>query len=192
MRIAAGAEVIPVQHVLAEFRLPAGSRGSEACVPEVLRRGVRVGVEGCPAVSHITGPPADRDLLRIHRVAHDEVLRRRIGWQTGEEAHRQIERTPPGVDGSRASTIRRTELSKHECGTGRGGEVGSDLAGIVGFVFVVLVEWHAPRYLLGRWVDLDGSSETTDRCEHLTRDLAYRSIRGQRYALHPPIAVLGD
>jgi hypothetical protein len=44
------------------------------------------------------GPPAHRDLLGVHRVAHDEVVRRRIGRRTGEQAHRQIERPPPRVD----------------------------------------------------------------------------------------------
>ena len=70
---------------------------------------MRVGVERRPAGSRIARPPADRDLLRIHRVAHDEVVRRRIGREAGEQVDREVERAPPRVDRRGAPAIRRAE-----------------------------------------------------------------------------------
>ena len=53
--------------------------GESGRVREALRRRVRVGEERRLAVARVAGPPADRDLLGIHRVARDEVVRRRVG-----------------------------------------------------------------------------------------------------------------
>ena len=133
--------------------------GESVARREALRRRVRVGVERGLAVARVAGPPADGDLLRVHRVAHDEVVRRRVGRRAGEEADREVERAPPGVDRRRAPAVGRAERGEHERGAGRRGEVGRDLAGVVGRVLVVLVERHGPRHLLRRRVDLDRAAE---------------------------------
>ena len=88
---------------------------------------MRVGVEGGLAVARIAGPPADGDLLGIHRVAHDEVVRGRVRRPAGEQADGEVERAPPGVDRRRAAAVGRAERGEHERGPGRGGEVGRDL-----------------------------------------------------------------
>ena len=48
------------------------ARASRSAKP--VRRRVRVGVERGAAVARVAWPPADGDLLRVHRVAHDEVV----------------------------------------------------------------------------------------------------------------------
>ena len=149
---------------------------------EPVRRRVRVGVEGRLAVARVAGPPADRDLLRVHRVAHDEVLRRRLGRQAREQVDGEVERAPPCVDRRRAPAVRRAEGGQHERRAGRGGEVGSDLSGVVARVLVVLVERHAPRDLLRGRVDLDGARQGADRLQNLARDLADRPVGGERDA----------
>ena len=107
---------------------PAGERRAPA---KPVGRRVRVGVEGRPAVARVAGPPADGDLLRVHRVAHDEVVRRRVGGRAGEQVHGQVERAPPRVDRRRAPAVGRAERGEHQRGLGRGGEVGGDLVGVV-------------------------------------------------------------
>jgi MFS family permease len=77
-----GGEVVPVQHVLAERRIPAGRPRRELRAGEALGGGVGIGVEGGAAVAGVTGPPADGDLLRVHGVAHDEIVGGRLGGQT--------------------------------------------------------------------------------------------------------------
>ncbi len=54
--------------------------------------GMRVREEGRPRVPSIAGPPPDLDLLGVPRATYDEVAGRRLGRQTGEQAHRQVER----------------------------------------------------------------------------------------------------
>src|ERR671928_7052 len=48
-------------------------------------------------VAPVAGPPAHGDLLRVHGIAHDEVVAGRIGRPAGEEVHREVERAPPRV-----------------------------------------------------------------------------------------------
>src|SRR5271154_5875837 len=103
--VRSSADIVPVEHVLAQVSLPACRGGGERAVAETLWRRVRVGGEGGARVTGVAGPPADCDLLRVHRVAHDEVCRWRLGGGSREEADREVEGTPPGVNRSRAATI---------------------------------------------------------------------------------------
>ena len=91
-------------------------------------------------VARVAGPPADGDLLRVHRVAHDEVVAGRLGRLAREEADREVERAPPRVDRRRAPAIGRAERGEHQRRPRRGGEVGRDLRGVVARVLLVLVE----------------------------------------------------
>src|SRR5216683_5534903 len=56
-----------------------------------------------PRVACIAGPPPDLDLLGVPRITHDEVVGRGLCRPAGEQAHREVERAPPGVDGCRAA-----------------------------------------------------------------------------------------
>ena len=98
MRVGARARVLPVEHEQAHLRLPAGGFGRQLALVEALGRRVGIRIEGGARVARIAGPPSDGHLLRVHRVAHDEVVRRRVGGVAGEEAHGQVEAAPPGVD----------------------------------------------------------------------------------------------
>ena len=133
--------------------------GSSTPSSETVGRGVRVGVEGGAVIALVTGPPADRNLLGIHRVAHDEVLRRRFCGTAGEQVDGEIERSPPRVDRRRAAAIGRAEGGQRQRRLRGRGEVGFDCDRIVGGVLLVLVERDAPADLLRRGVDL-----------HLARD----------------------
>ena len=103
----------PSPDVLTQAGVPTGARRRKRDACEAFGRRVRVGVKRRLVIARITGPPADRDLLRVHRVAHDEVIGGRLGRPAGEQIHRQVERTPPRVDRRRAPTVRRTKRRKH-------------------------------------------------------------------------------
>jgi len=79
VRVRGSANIIPVEDVLAESGVPARRRRGQGHAGEAGRRRVRVGVERRLIVPGVSRPPADSDLLRVHRVAHDEVARRRVG-----------------------------------------------------------------------------------------------------------------
>ncbi len=53
-----------------------------------------------------------------------------------EQVDRQVERSPPRVDGRRAAAVGRPERGQHERGLGRGGEVVRDLRRVVARVLV--------------------------------------------------------
>ena len=182
VRVGARADVVPVEDVLAERGVPARGRRRERRRREAVGRRMRVGVERRSRIARVARPPADGDLLGVHRVAHDEVVRGRLGGPAGEEVHGEVERAPPGVDRRRAAAVGRAERREHERGPGRGGEVRRDLRGVVGRVLVVLVERRRPRRLLRREVDLDTARELGDGREHLARDLGDRPVRRQRDA----------
>src|SRR4029077_16316116 len=97
----------------------------------------------------------------------NEVLWRRVRGQAGEEADGEVERSPPRVDGRRATTIGRAEGCQHERRAGPGREVGAALLGVLARLLLVLVERRAPWDLLRRGVDLDGAGEGTDGLEQL-------------------------
>ena len=59
-------------------------------------------------------------------------------------------------------------------------------------MLVVLVKRHAPRHLLRRRIDLDGAANVADRLEHLTGDLADRSVGGERDAAGATATVLDE
>ena len=170
--------------------VPVRGRRGKSRAREAVRRRVRVRVERRLAVSRITGPPADRDLLCVHRVAHDEVIRRGIGRQAGEKAHREVERSPPRVDRRRAPTVRRAERREDQRRLGRRGEIGGNLAAVVMRVLVVLVQRHAPRNLLRRRVDLHRAAQGAHRGQHLPGDRPDRAIGGERDTFGPAAAVL--
>ena len=192
MRVGARADVVPVEDVLAERRVPARGGGRERRGREALRRGVRVGVERRLAVARIAGPPADRDLLGVHRVAHDEVVRRRVGGQAGEQVHREVERAPPGVDRRRAAAIRRAERGEDERRAGRGGEVGGDLGGVIARVLVVLVERHVHGTSCGVGSISTAPASARTASSTLARDLADRPVGVERDALDATVAVLDE
>ena len=77
--------------------------GARVASGEAVRRGVGVGVERGLGVTGVAGPPADGDLLGVHRVAHDEVVRRRVGGlarRTGSRPGRTSPtRRSPGSSG---------------------------------------------------------------------------------------------
>jgi putative spermidine/putrescine transport system ATP-binding protein len=190
--IRGGADVVPFQDVLAEGAIPARLRRGQGHAGEAIRRRMRVGVKRRLAVSGVSRPPADRDLLRVHRVAHDEVVRRRIGRLPGEQAHREVERTPPRVDRSGAAAIRRPVCREDQRGLGRCGEVTGDLAWIVVRVLLVGVQRHLPRDLLRRRIDLHRAAKLAHRGQHPAGHLADRPVGGERNPLGPAAAVLDD
>src|SRR6202000_3218585 len=111
---AGGDYVVQGENVLAEILGPAGWRRGQAGAGEALDGGVRVGVEGGPGVAGVTGPPADGDLLGVHRVAHDEVRGRRLGGAAGEEVDGEVERSPPGVHRGAAAAVGRAKGGEHQ------------------------------------------------------------------------------
>ena len=140
--------------------------GSSVAPREAVGRRVRVGVERRLPVARVARPPADRDLLGVHRVAHDEVVGRRLGGLAGEQVDGEVERAPPGVDRGRAAAVGGAEGRQHERGARGGVEVGGDLLGVVGGVLLVLVERHAstrPPAASGR---SDVAGELARRVEH--------------------------
>jgi putative spermidine/putrescine transport system ATP-binding protein len=84
VRIRGGADVVPVEDVLPEGGIPARLPRGQGHAGEAGRRRVGVGVERRLVVPGVSRPPADRDLLRVHRVAHDEVAGWRVGRLAGE------------------------------------------------------------------------------------------------------------
>ena len=151
-----------------------------------------VRVESRLVVPGVSRPPADRDLLRVHRVAHDEVVRGRVGRLPREQAHREVERTPPRVDGSGAAAVGRPVCREDQRGLGRGSEVTGDLAGVVVRVLLVGVQRRLPRDLLRCQIDLDGTAQIAHRGQHPTRHLADRPVRGERHPFDPAAAVLDN
>ena len=84
-------------------------------------------------------------------VAHDEVVRRWIGRPSREEADREVEGAPPGVDRRRASAKRRPKCGEDERRAGGGLEVGRDLVGVIGRMLVVLVQRNLSTAPPGGW-----------------------------------------
>ena len=133
------AHVVPVEDVLAQRRVEAGGGRGQGHAREVRRRRVRVGVERGFPVARVPRPPAHGDLLRVHRVAHDEVRRGRLGRESGEQAHGQVKGSPPRVDRRGAAAAGARVIGQDQRGLGRRGEVVGDLAGVIGGVLVVFV-----------------------------------------------------
>ncbi len=79
VRVGGSADISPVEDVLAECGVPVCRRRGQGQAGEAVGCRVRVRVERRLVVSRVARPPADRDLLGVHRVAHDEVVRRRVG-----------------------------------------------------------------------------------------------------------------
>ena len=159
--------------------------GDRVSVREAGRGRVRERVERRLAVARVARPPAHGDLLRIHGVAHDEVARRRIGGQPGEQAHRQVEGPPPRVDRRGPPAVGRPVRRQDQRGLGRRGEIVSDLAGVVARVLVVLVQRHLPRHLLRGRVDLHRAAQRAHRRQHIPGDRADRAVRGERDRVRP-------
>ena len=190
MRVRGGPDVVPVQDVLAQRGIPVRGRRGQGQVREAGRGRVRERVERRLAVARVARPPAHGDLLRIHGVAHDEVARRRIGGQPGEQAHRQVEGPPPRVDRRGPPAVGRPVRRQDQRGLGRRGEIVSDLAGVVVRVLVVLVQRHLPRHLLRGRVDLHRAAQRAHRRQHIPGDRADRAVRGERDAFGPAVTVL--
>ena len=153
---------------------------------------MRVGVEGRLRVPRVARPPAHGDLLGVHRVAHDEVVGRGIGRKAGEQAGRQVEGPPPGVDRCRPSTVRGTEGCEHQGGLGCRREVGLDLAGRVAGVLVVLVERNRPRHLLRSQIDLDRPPSSRTAPRTLRVNSATGRSGASAIAARPAVTVLDD
>src|SRR5579884_4562003 len=164
-RIGAGAHIVPVQYEFPELLLPACGGGRQPARGEVRGRRMGVGVERGLAVASIARPPADRDLLRVHRVARDELVRRGIRRRPGEQVHGHVERPPPRVDRRGAPAIRRAKLRQRERHLGDRSEVRSDRARVVGRVLVILVQGNAPPHLLRGGIDLNRPRQRSNRVE---------------------------
>ena len=110
----------------------------------------------------------------------------------GEEAHRKVERAPPGIDRRRAATIRGTQCREHERRLRRGREIRHDLSGVVGCVL------RRPRRAASSSaspavsVDLDRAAERSYRSEHLavTAATGRSGVSGDRF--DATVAVLDD
>ena len=179
LRVLGVADPLPFEHVLAEPRIPVAGGGTQVGLAEPVGRRIGEGEERGGAVVRVARPPPDPDLLGIAAVAHDEVVRRRVGRPPGEEADRQVERPPPCVDRRRAAAKRGAELRQDQRRLGYGIEVGRDLVGLIGRVFVVLVERDVPGNLLRLGIDLDRATEASHRIEHLPRHLTDGPVRSQ-------------
>ena len=79
VRIRVRADVLPVEHELAQLTVPMRCLGSQVSLGEIVGRRVREGEECGAAVVTIARPPADLELLRIRRVPRYEVIGRWIG-----------------------------------------------------------------------------------------------------------------
>ena len=166
------------------------------------RRGVRVRLRRSPSepgwqrrrrrgrVSMVAGPPSDFNLLDLAHVAPDEVRRGRFGRTAGIQAERQVEAPPPGVHRARSAPVRGAYRREDQRGLRGGGEVPSDLAGIVRVVLVVFVEEDVPRHLLGLQLDGNCSDEPRHRTEDVAGHGTNGAIRGERDPPAPPVAVL--
>ena len=96
-RVGGGADVVPVQDVLAQGLVPAGGGRGQAGARKAGRRRVREGEERRLRVAGIARPPAGLDQLGVRCIAHDEVIGGRVGGQAGEQEHRQVKSAPPRV-----------------------------------------------------------------------------------------------
>jgi hypothetical protein len=112
-RIGGGADVVPVQDVLAQGLVPAGTGRGQAGAAEGRRRRVGVGVERRFRMSRVAGPPADLDELGVGRIARDEAIRRRVDGQTGKQRHCQVKRPPPGVNLGGPAPVGSTERRQY-------------------------------------------------------------------------------
>ena len=184
--------VVPVQDVLAQVRMPARRRRRQGRRLVAIRGREGEGEEGGVRVAGVTGPPAHLDLLGVRRVAHDEVVGRRVDGATREEADGEVEGPPPGVDRRRTPAIRSAQRGEHERRLSRRCEVGGDLRGIVGAVLVVLVERHCPRSLLRCRVDPHRADEVAHGGQQLACHVGDGAIGGQRDAVRSTVGVLGD
>ena len=110
---------------------------------------------------------------------------------TREEADREIEGAPPGVDRRRAAPVRRTKRGEDQGGLSGCREVALDVSRTVGGVFEVLVERRAPRCLLRRRVDLHRTDQIGHCSQQLARHLGDGPVRAQRDGVCAPVAVLG-
>ena len=184
--------VVPVEHELAEAIVPTSRIGRQRRVREALDMRVGVGVEGSLRIARIPGPPADSHLLGVHRVAHDEVRRRRLGGRPGEQADGEVERSPPGIDGGRAAAVGGPVRGEHQRSAGGGGEVALDRVRVVARVLPILVERNRPPHLLRGGVDLHRARQRRGRLEHLACHLAHGAIGCQRDPAARAVAVLGE
>ena len=175
-----------------EVGVPSAAAG-RAWRLEPLGRGVRVGVEGGLRVFRVARPPADRDLLGVHRVAGDEVLGGRLGRRPREEADGEVERAPPGIDRGRSPAVGRPERrqdlrrpgsrrrSRRRPARGRRSRArSSSSSGAV----------HGTSCGVGSIST--AADEARDRLEQIAGDLADRAIRGQGDRRRAAVAVLDD
>src|SRR6185437_9185830 len=109
----------------------------ERGVREPFGGGVGVGIEGGPLIARIPWPPAHGDLLGIHRVAHDEIVRGWICRPPGEEVDREVERAPPRVDRGGAATIGRAKRGEYQRCLGGGSKVRGNLERLIAHVLGV-------------------------------------------------------
>ena len=191
-RIGAVADVLPVEHVLAESPSHRAAAGLRFAPPKPSGAGYASAKKAARSWFGSPGPPPDSDLLGIPSVAHDEVVRRWIGGPSREEADREVEGAPPCVDRRRASPKRRPELGQDQRRAGGGVEVDRHLLGVIARVLVVLGERHLPGHLLGCRIDLDSSGEAADGLQHLARHLGDGPVGRQRDPRLSPVAVLDD
>ncbi len=172
--------------------VPASRCGREGRRGEAGGRRVCIGIEGRFSVAGVARPPAHGNLLGVHGVAHDEIVGGWVGRQAGEQIRGQVERSPPGVDRCRPSTVGRTERRQHERRLRGGRKVGLDLLGHVAGVELVLVQRHGPCNLLWLQVDVEGAHVAANGLQDLPCHFSDRPVRREPDARRAPVAVLDD
>ncbi len=163
VRIRAGPDVVPVEYVLAEPGVPVSGGGRQRRVG-VIRR-ARDGrrrrtpqPDGAdPRATSRSPPPARPSALRMMKSPRAD----RHGC-AGEQADRQVEGPPPGVDRRGPAAVRRAELGQHHGGPASGVEVGPDLLAVVGCVLVIGVKRNGPRHFLRLRIDLHVAGHPAD------------------------------
>ncbi len=93
------------------------------------------------------------------------------------------------MDRGRAATVGSTEGGEDQGSPGGGGEVGGDVAHLIGRVLGVLVQWHRPLDLLGRGIDLNRAGDLAHGRKHLAGHLTDRPIGDQRHGTPVPVVV---
>ena len=177
VRVGRRAHVVPVEHVLAELRSATGRCRPRRTRPAKASRRRR----RPPAGGAVARPPADGDLW-VHRVA---LMKSCDGGSAGarEEAHRDVERAPPGVDRRLAPAVRRAQLGQHLRGARRRRRLGARPA--------AGRRSRAPRPRragpstaprCGVSSSSTGPASARTAAEHVARDGADRAVRRERIA----------
>ena len=160
IRVCARDDVVPVKDVLAERPTPIVPRRARACparsraAPGGRRRRTPPSGSAHHRATSRRRPPRESIALRMMKSSDGG-----FGRLAGEQAHGQVERSPPGVDRRRAPAEWRPQRRQDQRGASRRGEERRHLVTVVASVLGVLIQWCRPGRLLRRQVDLDLAAE---------------------------------